>query len=142
MSSAFGSLQNQYDVSVAVDGVGQLGTFDTLSGGEIDSDEQKYRPGGMQPSISLGGAAEMGNVTVSRNYELDRDHAIVKQLYAAAGRAAMTVSKQPLDSDGNIFGAPLVYQGKLKRVQAPEHDSNSSDPAMLELEMAPGAALG
>jgi hypothetical protein len=131
------SRQDQYNVTVAIEGLGQLGTFDTFKGGEVDSDEQKYRPGGMADPVSLGGAVTMGNVTVSRNYVLNRDHDTIHTLLSLAGKATITVSKQPLDTNRVPYGRPLVYTGKLKTVTPPEHDSTSSDPAMLELEFVP-----
>jgi hypothetical protein len=131
------SRSDQYDVTVAIEGLGNLGTFDTFKGGEVDSDEQKYRPGGMGDPVSLGGAVTMGNVTVGRNYILERDHVIVHKLLALVGRANIVAVKQPLDLNKVPYGRPLVYQGKVKMVTPPEHDSTSSDPSMLEIEFVP-----
>jgi hypothetical protein len=46
---------DQYNVTVSLDGT-PLGTFDKMTGGEIDSEETKYKPGGMAPQVSLGGS--------------------------------------------------------------------------------------
>ena len=132
--------QDQFDVRVTVDGE-DLGTFDKFSGGEIDSEEVTYKPGGMAPRISLGGSVNPGNVTVSVLYDLARINQVVHWLAARVGKADMVVSKQPLDVDGNVFGRPLVYQGKLKQVNPPEHDSESSDAALIELEMTPAGTV-
>ena len=136
------SRQDQYDVTVTIDGLGALGTFDTFKGGEVDSDEQKYRPGGMADPVSLGGAVTMGNVTISRNYVLERDHPIIHTLLSLTGKAGITVSKQPLDVNRVPYGRPLVYKGKVKTVTPPEHDSTSSDPGMLEIEFVPTGTVG
>lgn len=133
---------DQYDVTVSVDGLGNLGTFDKFAGGEVDSDEQKYRPGGMAPPVSLGGAVTMGNVTVSRLYVLDRDHAIIHQLLAGVGVGGIRVSKQPLDVNKVPYGRPLIYTGKLKMVKPPEHDSTSSDPGVMDVEFVPTGTVG
>jgi hypothetical protein len=139
------SRQDQYNVTVVIvkgDETKRLGTFDKLSGGEIDSEEVKYRPGAMGPQITLGGYRNVGNLTVSRLYQFDRDHAIAGWLSDAVGKATVTVSKQPLDIDGNVTGKALVYSGgKLKRVQFPEHDSESSDAALVELEVSTGSTV-
>jgi|SRR5215467_3246777 len=134
--------KDQYDVTASIDGLGALGTFDTFKGGEVDSDEQKYRPGGMADPVSLGGAVTMGNVVIERLYELDRDHAIVHKLMALAGKATITVSKQPLDVNRVPYGRPLVYTGKVKTVTPPEHDSTSSDPALIAIEFVPTGTVG
>lgn len=111
------------------------GIFDKMSGGEIDSDDNQYKPGAMGPPVSLGGPKSVGNVTVSRLYRLARDHDGVQQLIDAAGKSRMVVTKQPLDIDGNAYGRPIVYKGILKRVSPPDVDSESSDAGLIEYEM-------
>lgn len=127
---------DQYAITVAVDDR-DLGIFDKLSGGEIDSEETTYKPGAMGSRISLGGSQNVGNVTITRNYDLNRDHLIVHWLASRAGKGWIVVKKQPLDVDGNAFGRPLTYSGRLKQVNPPEVDSEGTDAALIELEMTP-----
>ena len=135
------SRQDQYNVTVVLEALGtalprlDLGTFDKLSGGEVDSEETKYRPGNMGSHITLGGSVTVGNLTVSRLYEHARDHTRIKSIINRVGKADVTISKQSLDVNGAPFGTPLVYKGKLKACTPPEVDSESSDAAMLELEI-------
>jgi hypothetical protein len=140
------STQNQYDVTVSVDDpngtLGQLGTFDTMTGGEVDSEDLKYRPGGMAATVSLGGTKTVGNVVVGRLYRLNRDHPIIHRMTQLVGRANVTVSKQPLDADGNAYGQPLVYTGKLKTVTPPEVDSNADDAAVWTMEISSAGTVG
>lgn len=113
-----------------------LGIWDKKDGGETDSEEFKYKPGAMAATVSLGGTKNVGNVTCSRLYRLERDHSTVHQmLISGAGKARAIVAQQPLDTDGNVFGQPIVWHGTLKRVTPPTVDSESSDPAMVEIEM-------
>lgn len=132
--------QDQYDVKVSVDGT-DLGTFDKFTGGEVDSDETTYKPGAMAPRVSLGGSVNVGAVTVSRLFDLTRDEPLVHWLISRAGKGQAVVSKQPLDVDGNVNGRPLVYSGKLKQVNPPEVDSESSDAALIELEITPAGTV-
>lgn len=113
------------------------GTWDKVTGGGLDSDEATYRPGGMAPPVSLGGAKTVDNLVVSRLYRIGRDHAVVQQMFDSVGKCDMIVSKQPLDIEGNVEPGvkPIVYSGTLKRVTPPDVDSTSTDPALLELEM-------
>jgi hypothetical protein len=133
--------QDQFSVTAKINGQ-ELGIFDTCKGGEVDSDEQKYSPGAMQPPLSLGGAVTMGNVTISRLFDLDRDQPIIHDLLSGAGLYPIEVKKQPLDVNKVPYGRPLVYTGKLKTVTPPDHDSTSSDPAMLEIEFVPTGTIG
>lgn len=117
-------------------GLIDLGTWDKKTGGAVDSEELRYKPGGMAPSVSLGGSKNVENVVVSRLYRLVRDHQeLLPWLMAGVGKARMQVSQLPLDIEGNSFGRPIIWTGTLKRCTPPEHDSESSDAAMIELEM-------
>jgi hypothetical protein len=132
--------QNQFKVTADVDGT-QLGIFDTFAGGEVDSDEVRYRPGGMGAPISIGGAVTVNNVTIGRMYDLQVDGSLIIWLIGRVGKGTITVKKLPLDADGNAYGRALTYKGVLKQVTPPAHDSNSSDPAVIELEMVPGGTV-
>lgn len=126
---------DQYSVTVSLDGT-SIGVFDKMTGGELDSEETKYKPGAMAPQVSLGGSVTVNNVTVSRLYRLDRDAALLPSLKSRVGRGIVRVSKQSLDVNGNPFGTPLVYSGVLKQLTFPEPDSESSSAAMLALEVS------
>lgn len=126
---------DQYNATVSLDGV-SLGTFDKVEGGAVDSEEFKYRPGGMAPQISLGGYRMVENITVSRLFVLSRDLPLQPLLIARVGKGDVTITKQSLDVDGNPFGKPLVYIGKLKTFTPPNHDSESNDAALFELEIS------
>lgn len=126
---------DQYSVTVTLDG-SPLGVFDKMTGGEIDSEETKYKPGAMAPQVSLGGSVTVNNVMVSRLFRLNRDPALLPALKSRVGKGTVRVSKQSLDVDGNPFGTPLVYTGILKQLTFPEPDSESSSAALLALEVS------
>jgi hypothetical protein len=138
-----GTRQDTWNVSVWVEDVANpnrpmmpLGTWDKKSGGEVDSEEYKYSPGAMAEPVSLGGRINVGNVTTSRLYRLVRDHQNLTQRFInGAGKARVTLAQQPLDTDGNAFGRPITYRGTLKRISVPDVDSESSDAALVELEV-------
>lgn len=109
------------------------GVWDKKTGGGADSDERVYYPGGMTPPISLGGRKTSSQVTLQRNYRLGRDHDNIQQLYDAAGASQVSIAQQPLDKNGNVYGNPIVFVGTLKTVNEPDHDSEGTDPAMLEV---------
>lgn len=133
---------DQFAVSVTIDDR-PLGIFDVFDGGETDSEETKYKPGGMQPQKSLGGSTTTENVTLRRLYDKDRgDPDLVRWLRTRAGKGRSVVAKQPLDVDGNPFGKADVYTGTLKRVAAPGHDSEDSGPALFELEVSTEGSVG
>jgi hypothetical protein len=137
------SREDQYNITVVVQhpslgGAGKLtlGTWDKMSGGDATSEETKYRPGAMGSQLSLGGPQSTENVTVSRLYRVGVDDNVIARLLPIRGKAAMTVSKQSLTVDGGAVGRPLVFIGRLMNVKMPDVDSESNDPAMVELEMS------
>jgi hypothetical protein len=134
------SRQDQYNTTMTVDGQ-DTGVWDKLTGGEVDSEEAKYRPGGMAAHVSLGGSVEVGNLTISRLYILNRDHDNMHWLLSRVGRGQVTINRQPLDVDSNAYGRPLVYTGTLKTVTPPEVDSESSDAALIECEITPAGTV-
>lgn len=141
------SRQNQWMVTLAVrdtnGGYRQTGVWDKMTGGEMDSEETKYRPGGMGKQISLGGSTSVSNPVLTRLYDLQRDHDLARWLFArCAADADCIVTKQPLDKDGNPYGRPFTYTGVLKRVSNPEHDSDSSDPNTYEVEVSAASSIG
>lgn len=132
--------KDQWEVSLAVDGR-SMGVYDVKTGGETDTDELTYKPGGMAPQISLGGMVTVAAIVISRLYRLDRDHLNVHWLLSRVGKGKCVVRQQALDIDGNVYGTNLTARGTLKRVTLPEVDSNSTDAAVIELEITPEGAI-
>jgi hypothetical protein len=132
--------QDTYTLTVLVDHPRSgnpinYGVWDKMSGGALQAGATSYNPGGMAPPVSLGGRKTVTNVTVSRLYRLGRDHDVLQQLLDSVGKSDMTVIKQPMDIDGNVYGRPIVYKGKLDRVSTPDVDSESSSAGLIELEL-------
>lgn len=132
---------DRWKISVSVDGVNLPDSFDTFAGGDTDATETKYRPGGMDPEVSLGGAVSVANIVVTRNYALGRDDVWMPTLRNAAGVKPASVTLFPLDADRNVHGSGETFTGILQRVRGPQADSNSQNAAMIELEIAPGATV-
>jgi hypothetical protein len=133
MAAAAPTREDTWLLTVNVDGR-DLGVFDTLSGGELDSEESKYQPGGMAAEISLGGRKTIGNVTIGRYCDRTRDWPLIKWLVARTGAARITIGQTPLDPMGARAGEPLTYTGTLKTVTPPDVDSTGTDAAQLTLE--------
>ena len=120
-------------ITCAVDGR-DLGVFDTASGGELDSEESKYKPGGMAAEISLGGTPTYGNLTLTRYCDRVRDWPMIKWLIGRVGAGRGAVGITPRDPLGARSGEPLTFGGTLKTVTPPEIDSTGTDAAMITLE--------
>lgn len=137
------SRQNQYLDTLVVDGK-DCGVWDKLDGGEVDSSELKYKPGGMAPEVSLGGTVSVGNVTLERLFDIESrdDSTLLRWLASRTGAAVCTVSRQPLDRDGHPFGKPLVYAGRLKTVNPGPTDSNSEAASLWTVVISTAGNVG
>jgi hypothetical protein len=139
------SRQDQYSVTLTVryniGGASQVRSFtmDGFEGGEVDSEDTKFYPGGLAEQISLGGRRTVGNVTVSKLYDTVTDHPNMGWLMGGVGKADCTVVKALLNVDGASVGNVLTYTGKLKRVEPPAFDSESTDAGMWEVEVSSAA---
>lgn len=133
------SREDQFSVTASVAYGGNtrdLGVFDAFDGGDIDSSERKFNPGGMGQTISLGGKRTVSNVTIKRLYNLSRDHPIMGWLAGGVGRAQVTVVKASMTIDSVLVPNPLVYQGVLKTLTPPSHDSDSDNAALFSMEIS------
>lgn len=129
-----GTRQDTFVVTLNVEG-NSFGIWDKKTGGELDSDEVKYWPGGMNDQISLGGRLVPGNVTLQRLYDRVDDHARIDKLLDAVGRGKCFISQRPMDLHGHPYGHAIVWNGKLKRVLIPDVDSEATSAALIEIEM-------
>lgn len=121
-------------VTVAVDGT-PLGTWTTKTGGKLDSDEVKFRSGGMDDQVALGGPATRDNVVVSREYDTYMQTKLAF-LENRVGTGSMTVTFTPLGNNKTQSGPAVTYGGILKSVSTPDADDNASEVAMIELELS------
>jgi hypothetical protein len=120
-------------VTLRVDDV-DFGVWDRKTGGNADSEEAKYTPGGMATEVSLGGRQTTENITLSREFDWGRDLPSMGYLLNRRGRGSISIGQQALDIDGNARGNPVTATGTLKAVQMPDHDSSGNDPALVEIE--------
>src|ERR1035437_10166223 len=131
----FNATELQYLTTVSVDGVGNIGVFDTVSGDGVDAKPVKHRPGGMGPEISYLALPVYSDVTVSRVYDEGRDHELIATLHNAVGILRATVSVQPLDNNANPFGSPRTYRGRVAAVKDGKVDSTSNNPRIWTLDV-------
>jgi hypothetical protein len=131
----FNATELQYLTTVSVDGVGNIGVFDTFSGGDVDAKPVKHRPGGMGPEISYLALPTYSDVSVGRVYDEGRDHELIATLHNMVGAVRSTVSVQPLDSAANPFGSPRTYRGRIANIKDGKADSNSNTPRIWTFDV-------
>jgi hypothetical protein len=116
------------------------GSWAQQGGGNKSAEPRRYREGGTRTEEIGGGPTSRDNITVGRPFKADRDVIIGRAADQQAGRARGTITKQPLDEDGNAFGDPLVYPDSLLlSCTWPDTDADALDTtARIELALAPG----
>lgn len=127
--------QDTFLLTVTLNGQ-SMGIWDKKTGGEVDSNELKYQPGGMVPPISLGGQKVTGNLTLQREYDRVDDHDKINTWFNAVGHGKVSVHQRPLDFQGNPYGRAIVWNGILKKAQPPDVDSEGgTNAALYEIEV-------
>lgn len=128
--------QDQWNVGLHIGG-NSYGLWDKKTGGEVDSDEVVYYPGGMNPKIVLGGRVTPGNITLQKLYDANDDGPFIATLINGVGKLACKVTQRPLDINGNPYtnGKTVIWNGKLKRVLIPDVDSEGTAAALMEVEI-------
>ena len=128
---------------VQIDGItGQWRYWANKSGGEVTADSNKVYDGGSLVADVLASPAEVGDLTISRPFDPDRDHDLCTQLVRIVGQWRTTVSVQPTYGDLSAAKVkPRVYSNcLLTGVREPETDASSGDSADFELTFAVGSA--
>lgn len=124
-----------------VDGIAS--PFAQKSGGEVTSDATKVRDGGSLTADVIAAPPEVGDITLTRPYDPERDQPIIDVLLTRVGQWRTTITGQPLTGDMRVARVkPRVYPGALLiGVREPEADADSGDAATYELTFsAPSAA--
>lgn len=129
---------DQFLTTLTIDGA-TLGVWDSHAGGAKTASGNRYRPGGNQRPISLGGRATQENLTLGRLVRRDlNDWDLLVRLHETrVGKAEAIASQRPMDDDGNPIGQPLVTRGKLVNVTPPDSNSNEDGEAIWTIEIEP-----
>jgi hypothetical protein len=127
--------EDLYNVYLEIKGTdGKVVRFqcDKMTGAAAKGKDLKYRPAnGLESQLSLGGPKSVDNTTITRLYDTTVDPWI-HWLYSQCSRAAVAVTRQPLDENGHPFGQALNFTGKLMDVTPPPTDSESDKAALIE----------
>jgi len=143
LKATAGVRNNEIKVDVSYrDETRALGVFDTWEGANVTAENTKHRRGGMGPQVAIGGPVTIEDLTISRDYDLTRDHKDAHWLSNAVGRARVIAKKTYLDEDGVAFGDPIVITGILIGYNQPNSDSDSGDIAMFEIVINPDGVVG
>ena len=132
----YNATELQYLTTLSVDGYGNVGVFDTFTGGDVTATPTKHRPGGMGPEKTYLSLPSYSDVSIGRVYDEGRDHQLIAQLHSLVGNTYCTVSVQPLDANGNPFEGPRTYYGRIASVKDGKADSTSHAPRMWSVDIS------
>lgn len=119
------------------------GYFAQVSGGEITAAVEKVYDGGAEFPSTICAPAEIGDVTVTRHYDPDRDGAALKTLRSQVGRAYYNLNVFDLNCDLKVYGTERVYpKALLVGMSEPEGDSSSGAPTVFSLTFSISGVSG
>lgn len=128
------STEQQSLVTLKVGDV-DCGVYDKMTGGDTTVASAKHRAGGMGPEKSYRTLPSYSDIALTRVMERERDWELMRWLQDHAGSLRAQVTKQPLDDDGNAWGIPSTYSGRLGAIKAPQSDSGSASVATYEVDV-------
>lgn len=127
-----GSREDQRELTLVVEGT-DTGLWDRKAGGGTKTDSAKYRRGAMGDSFSLGGHSAIEDITLTRDFDLNRDLPLLDFLEKWAGSGDIVLSEQFLDRTKLPKGKAVTYLGTLKDVDPPDANSSVTDVALIQV---------
>lgn len=117
--------------------------FAQVSGGEISASVEKVYDGGATFPEVLCAPPEIGDITVTRHYDPDRDGPSIKSIRRMVGSVYYNLNIYDLDCDLRVYGTERVYPNALLvNLTEPEGDSSSGAPAMFSLTFSIASVSG
>lgn len=123
---------DQVDIRVTLDGTPYGASWDSLTGGEGDSNTVKIRVNGKE--IDIGGPGTTTDVTVGIQMS-DIVAAYIPTFYARRGKGALKVSFSVTDANYNPLVGPYSYTGTLKSCTRPDFNRNNSSPGAASFQI-------
>ena len=119
------------------------GYFAQVSGGEITASVEKVYDGGAKFPETLCAPAEIGDITMTRHYDPNRDGEALKLVRQMVGSVYYNLNIFDLNCDLKVFGTERVYPlALLVGVTEPEGDASSGAPATFSLTFSVSEVSG
>lgn len=110
------------------------GYWAQVSGGEITASVEKVYDGGSTFPETICAPSEIGDVTVTRHFDPDRDGMALKKARQMVGSAYYDVTVYDLNCDLKVYGTERVYtRCLLVGLSEPEGDASSGAPAVFSM---------
>jgi hypothetical protein len=117
-----------------------IGKFAQVSGGEITANVEKVYDGGALTPEVLCAPSEIGDISVTRHFDADRDGTALRRLRQLVGQVYYDVSVFILNCDLQGDTPDRVYhQALLVGISEPDGDAASGAPATYSLTFSVGA---
>jgi hypothetical protein len=124
--------QDRTRVSLRLNNV-DYGDWDTMTGREVTSTGDKYRPGPGKAERAFGGPSSYADIVLSRTYLEEVDGPIYKTFVQYAARLSGSITEQPLDIDYNVFGSKTTWPVRFQGVKRPDVDIMSGNRKIIEV---------
>lgn len=119
------------------------GMFAQVSGGEITAAVEKVYDGGALFPEVLTGPPEIGDVTITRHYDKDRDGPALKVVRNKVGQVHYDVTVFDLNCDLVDYSTERVYpKALLVGLSEPEGDSSSGAPTTFSMTFSISSVSG
>lgn len=114
-------------------GTTDTGVWDGKTGGKLTIDDLKYRPGGTDFPLNLGGVPSVDDLTLTKLYPDDAHEQLALFRLAARQATDCIAGVQQLGADRAPWGPLETWRAKINGVEEAEADSNANDAAIITL---------
>lgn len=120
------------DIRVWIDNVPYFDAWASVSGGNLEAEESKTRPGGMGREVSAGGPASRGDMTlqIQMSEVIAAAHPRIESL---VGPGRVRVGINWLGTNRVPLGTGTTRQGTLKAATLPDMESRGAAVGMYEI---------
>lgn len=99
-----------------------------FSGGEVTRAASRSYNGGARKGDVTWGRTEIGDITVVRPFDPERDRPLLRRLRSSVGVEKFTITVSDLDTFDQVIGVPDVYTGcVVTSLPPPEYDETASE---------------
>lgn len=133
---------DQHSIGVQIAGITiDNESWDAFEDGDAEVENLKIAPGGMANYIDLGGIPKPGNIMVARLWS-DVMIRAYKEIYNAAGQAAVTVTCSVLEANKSAMGVVFTQNGTLGTVKKQNYKAGTAEEAYVTITVGPTGQMG
>lgn len=122
--------------------LGKFGRFETISGGKVSAEFQKYFPAGAQFADTIQGVTDLADITITRAFDPLQDAPVLAYCLAALskvpGTPPINLTRVFTDGSGATIGSLTYESCKVTGFDYPDGKAGDSTLSFLTITLTSG----